>query len=126
MSILENVRSSRVAAECFELISEYIMEQGLDPAATAKAWRKVGDMVDAVTNTDRTPPEPPVSMVMSDEEALRFAWQVLKFGKHEGDMIADVPLSYLVWLDEQDDFRGEVRRYLRRREIWEQQEVEDD
>ena len=126
MSILENVRSSQVAGECFELISEYIVEQGLEPAAIAKAWRKVGDMVDAVTNTDRTPPEPPVSMVMSDDEAKRFEGQTMKFGKHVGDLIADVPLSYLAWLDDQNSFQVLVRRYLRRREIWEQREVGHD
>ena len=50
---------------------------------------------------------------MGDEEAEAFERESMKFGKHQDTQIGEVPIDYLVWMEEQDDFRRELNRYLR-------------
>lgn len=49
---------------------------------------------------------------MSDDESKKFDNQLIGFGQHNGKAVREVPLPYLVWLDEQPDFRRQLRRYL--------------
>lgn len=131
MSISTNIEARKAAEECFDLLSDFIREAEMPPEAAAKAWRRLGDMVDEVTGVDRKPPEPPSAVAMDDVEAKRFESQVMPFGKYGPDgedgpkRVCDVPISYLTWIDEQPNFRKDLTRYLRRRDIWEQQNGTD-
>ena len=123
MSIEDNIAARKAADEAFELMSLAISEQSLSPEAAAKAWRSIGDRIDAVTQTEREPVESP--NVMSDQEAKRFERSIVSFGKHKGKAIKDVPLDYLLWVDG-DEFRGDLRRYLKREDVQREQEREQE
>lgn len=50
---------------------------------------------------------------MTDDEARR--WErntTIKFGKHQGALVKDVPIEYLSWLDDQNEFARDLHRYL--------------
>ena len=49
---------------------------------------------------------------MTRQESQKFDKETMPFGKHKGQRIADVPLDYLLWLDDQPDFRRSLWRYL--------------
>jgi len=57
----------------------------------------------------------PVSrdLPMTEQEAKAYGKTTMVWGKYKGTVMADVPLSYLVWLDAQDDDRRQLNRYLR-------------
>lgn len=42
-------------------------------------------------------------------EALKDS-DLIHFGKHQGEKLGDVPAQYLLWLDEQPDFRADHPR----------------
>ena len=56
---------------------------------------------------------------VDDGWAADFERQKIKFGKHSGQRYADVPIEYLIWLDEQGH---PLRDYLRsergKKRIW--------
>ena len=54
----------------------------------------------------------PVTYAMSDAEARQFESFEIQFGKHKGRQVHEIPLDYLLWLDEQPDFRIQLRKYL--------------
>lgn len=123
MSIQDNIAAREAAEVCFALLSEYLQEFELTPDSLAIAWRKLGSMIRCTITQQAAAQEP--QHAMSDEEARRFERRTMEFGKYAGQPIgSEVPLSYLVWLDEQPDFRRELNRYLRRREVWAEQETE--
>ncbi len=124
MSIAENIKTRKAVEACYELVGEYLQECELSPDALGQAWRRLGDMMDAAAGDKR---EPSTDVVMSDDDAKRFGRRIVPFGRYSQDWgdprrIQDVPLSYLVWLEEADDFRRDLTRYLKRREIWDQQD----
>jgi uncharacterized protein (DUF3820 family) len=51
---------------------------------------------------------------MTEKEAKAFESKNIDFGKYAGTAIKDVDVGYLVWLEEQPDFRRRLNRYLRR------------
>lgn len=58
---------------------------------------------------------PPITRAgpMNDAEAARWGRVMrLSFGKHEGKFVKDVPIEYLSWLDDQNEFARELHRYL--------------
>lgn len=54
---------------------------------------------------------------MTDAEAKKFERDGMPFGKWAGNPVGKVPLEYLVWLDEQDDFHRQLNRYLRNEQV---------
>lgn len=121
MSIEDNVAAGKLASDCFQLVSDLIKESELSPEVKGAAWLRVCEMMYA-TASRRLPSEEATTTTMGDEEARRFEDGRMPFGKHEGEPLRDVPLSCLAWCDEKNDFSFDLRRYLRRREIWEQQD----
>ena len=70
-------------------------------------------------------PEPPrvvPDRPMTDNEIAAFENQAMDFGKHAGEQVKSVPLDYLLWLEEQPDFRRQLRRYLRNAKLQREQE----
>ena len=102
------------AEEAFALASKYLKGSlSGSPSLLSRAWRELGDMFDAVTQTNRKKPIAQAVPMMSDKEANQFRKSLMPFGKHAGEKIEDVPLSYLAWIDE-DRFRNDLHRYLNR------------
>lgn len=60
---------------------------------------------------------------MSDAESKAFERQQMPFGMHSGELIADVPMDYLLWLECEPDFRRDLRRYLRSDRIQREQDT---
>lgn len=122
MSIEDNVRCRKAAEEAFALVSDSLREElGGEPELLGKAWQQVCDAIAAVVQKPEEPAKPIASKAMSDAEAKRFENSTMQFGKHKGELVKDVPLSYLSWIDE-DTFRADLRRYLLRDEVWREQE----
>ena len=123
MSIEDNIAARKAADEAFELMRLSIKEADISPEAMAVAWQRVHTEIGSVMLPTFAEPEPTDSSVMSDQEAKRFERSTMTFGKHEGEQIKDVPMSYLLWIDG-DEFRADLRRYLRREEVQQEQERE--
>jgi len=58
------------------------------------------------------PPVPMSTVPMTDEEATKFARTKMPFGKDKGKAVKDVELSYLFWIDGENQFGRDLHRYL--------------
>ena len=107
--IEERCKGTSRAREVLEIIHGEGEELEASPEAWKSYWEKIFSEV--VENVDV---EPQVLDVhpMSREEVKSFSKQRMTFGKHKGDLIGSVDLSYLLWIDDQSDFRRELKRYL--------------
>lgn len=128
MSIEDNIAARKTAEECIELILEWVKESDISAEAKRQAFDKVADMLDDLTNRDRMADIPAELRPMGDEEKQRFEAQRMKFGKHNGYLIGDIPLDYLAWLDaeQSDPFMTNLRRYLKHPDVWAQQATNRD
>ncbi len=54
---------------------------------------------------------------MTDEECRVFEQEVVPFGKFAGLSLGGVPLGYLDWLDGLPNFRNQLNRYLRNKQV---------
>src|SRR3990167_1114636 len=98
--VKQRIESRRWAEACYEAAE--------DKPAFVQRVMQLGGME----------PKPLVALVpMTDQEALIFEREVLFFGVHKGEQLADVPLSYLCSLTDPSskvtDFMDQVRRYLK-------------
>lgn len=60
---------------------------------------------------------------MSDVQARAFGERAIPFGQHKGRRVDEVPMDYLCWLaDSPEDFKGELRRYLRSNRLQREQD----
>ena len=54
------------------------------------------------------------------ENRMSSGMSILKFGKHKGEDLTDIPMTYLKWLEEQDwileELRREINHEINRRE----------
>lgn len=128
--IVKNVTNTKHAKEVFALMSDYIRELELKPVDAGKVWRKVGDMVDEVTQVRAKLQTLAAKefQPMEDKKARKYEKKVIEFGKHKGKTIGEAPESYLSWLHEQyeDDWKKDLGRYLRSRYVRQQTLFEDD
>jgi len=73
---------------------------------------RVIDLVRVWEEKQKTPQTEPI-VPMTEQEMTTFGHTTMKFGKHEGEKIKDVPLSYLVWLaDESRQTWRKLHAYL--------------
>jgi hypothetical protein len=74
-------------------------------------------------------PPPPVEDAgpgpMGEQEARRFEMERMAYGAHAGREVGTVPVSYLLWLAEGDDFTRRLRRYVASRTFADRQDEED-
>lgn len=119
-----NIRGRQIAEDALALASQLIREEaGGDAQVAARAFRVLGDSIDAITCTTRVS-QPDQSRPMSDSEARSFEDMRLpaRYKAHAGKRVKDVPISYLVYLDEsQDEWPKKIKAYLQMRKIWEEQ-----
>jgi hypothetical protein len=116
MSIERNVAVSKTADMAFDLMSETIKEADLTPEEKRSAWERVSGMVMSTLNPSRDQARAATrNDSMSDEEAKRWERSRMPLGNaHRGEMIKDIPMSYLEWLadSEHQPFLRDLRRYL--------------
>lgn len=109
MSLASNVKGKKLAHEVLALALDTVAGEPADVAS--RFWE-----VMAAESQKRLPADRPKANPggpMSDQEAKRFEQQTMRFGQHGGKQIGDVPLSYLVWLDEEGRrFHADLHRYL--------------
>ncbi len=121
MSIAENIAGRKLAEEWLQLANE--MLAGVPDEQRGPFWAMIGK---AATRHAPTPSLPPPSWTpMTDDEARHFERRSMPFGQHRGKQVGDVPLEYLIWLDEsQRQFGAELKRYLANERV--QREQGDD
>jgi hypothetical protein len=73
-----------------------------------------------------TRPVDPRMEPMSETEAARFEKQTLQWGKHQGEEIGSVPVGYLLFLAEGDEFTRKLRRYTASKVFAQRQDEEGD
>jgi len=121
MGVKENVAARKTAEGCYDLLTEYVLEQKLNPKATGAAWGHLARMINEIAKVQPPANDHCPSCIerlrpLPDDEAKDFEQDTMPFGKHAGDKIKDVPLSYLDYLVrqwEEDEFRNRLPRYLR-------------
>jgi len=108
MAITDNIIARQSGESAVELLHD---EAAKHTASIEHFWRAV---VDAIPSEYIPIVMQPKSKPMTTVEAATFAKEILRFGKYTGCRVCEVPLDYLVWLEEQpDDFRKSLNRYLR-------------
>ena len=78
----------------------------LDDFQKERYWKR---MVELIQKMYPPKQDKPTVDSMSDSEVEEFEGAVIKFGKHSGKKYGDVPLEYLIWLNDQS---SKLRRYL--------------
>ena len=112
--IVDRVNARIQAEEIFALAVDETEGWGDDTAAAF--WvQLLRDVLQQVPG-DKRPIErvvvgPPKAM--TEAEAVAFENEAMPFGKYVDVHIGQVPLSYLDWIDETDNFRSRLDRYLR-------------
>lgn len=113
MTIAQNIDAKNAADEVHRLASGEALQ--FKDGAALRFWSRLLENVCAVLPPDYHPtkvvksPYPP----MSRQEAHDWGQNTqMPFGKHMGDRVDSVPLEYLLWLDEQPDFRRQLHQYL--------------
>lgn len=130
MTIEENINARTTAEAAFEILSELINDdESLSAVTKARAWNILGGLVDDVTGLRKIAASLAGNVEpMSDQEAKEFENQPMPFGKFGpepnglGLLIRDVPLKYLLYIEERPDFKKDLTRYLKRPEVQREQE----
>ncbi len=65
--------------------------------------------------TAKLPPVPDPKPPMTEAEAVSFERTRIPYGKYVGVTLGDVPVSYLLFIAEGDDFARQLRRYVKSR-----------
>lgn len=121
-SIADNMAGRKAAQTVFQLAKEEAKH-----LPTGKARDRFWEVL-SNTIQEKLPKASKPSDDMTELEARTFGRQRIDFGKYEDERIDDIPMDYLRWLaDAKDEFREELRRYLRSRRLKiESQDEEDD
>jgi hypothetical protein len=108
MGLLDNVKSRKDAEAVIALIDELLDSVG---EQRKRSLEIVGKWV--LSQLSGVGSEISIPGAMSESKAAEFGKSHLCFGKYEGVLIEDIPLSYLEWLADQTDFQCLTRQYLR-------------
>lgn len=113
MSIAENVEARKAAEEAISLVSELGAELGLDVSAKVRYWDEIQRLIEEIRGAREASGIHTPLDTMTDEEARRFERSKMKFGKHSGEQIGEVPIGYLLWVHEEFTFERDLARYLK-------------
>ena len=110
------IEKNKAAREAASVIHSLMMDEASNHTGTAALafYRGILKDLRAVVPEELWPActierDPP----MTDDEARAFERKTIGFGKYSDSLIGDIPIEYLVWLDEQPDFRRQLNAYLR-------------
>jgi len=130
MTVEHNIAARKAAETVFELAVEQSRE--LPEQSVVAYWCRLLLLVEQVLPSDiriprigpQVPQTPPP---MSEDEAKAFEKHSMPWGKYNGTKIADVPMDYLLYIDDQkDEFRDRLHRYLASDRVQREQEVSDE
>ncbi len=108
MSIEDNVKIRKTAQAVYDLAYDESLKLGDSDAS--KFWETIAQLIDF--NIDPLTKQEYDPKKMSDKEAKLFGHTTIPFGRHAGERVDDIPMSYLTWLAD-DGFIDNVRRYLK-------------
>jgi hypothetical protein len=117
MGIAENIAARKAAEELAELLGEEAIKHG----DSDHFWEVIARIL---PSKYRPTKQEAIGPAMTDEESREFEMRPMPFGTHMNKQIRIVPLDYLLWLEEQPDFRRDLNRYLRNPQIQALQESE--
>lgn len=110
------IADNRDAREAAEAMADLAVDaaQTLPNATQRRYWEllflRVAEWAKKVGGHDHQAP-PPIQG-MTDRQAKNFEMELVTFGKHKGRLIGAVEMSYWEWLDDQPNFRADLRSYL--------------
>ena len=110
MTLVENIATRKLASEVFELAGD--QAAGLPGPQKVRFWKHLIRLASQFVELSGTEPSDTKREIMSDRESRIFGDARIQFGMHRGTRVDEIPLEYLEWLDDQPDFRCELRRYL--------------
>jgi uncharacterized protein (DUF3820 family) len=117
MGIQQNVVASDAAKLLVELIKE---EANNHEVALQRFYQVILDHIPKVYLPKVEKPKK--QQPMSKREVYVFEKKEFPFGKYKGILIGNVPLSYLLWLEEENRFNLELHRYLLSDDIQKEQD----
>jgi hypothetical protein len=122
--IQDNIKAREAAETALEFVTEAAAT--VNESCRQRYWSQLLSFV-----CDQVPDElHPKRVVLkqppyTDGEAKWFGGTTMPFGEHRGKRVDEVPMSYLLWLDKQPDFRIEMKRYLASKRLQVEQEDTD-
>jgi len=125
MTIDTNIAARKSAETVFELAVEQSRE--LPEASVVAYWCRLLLLVEQVLPSGMRVEPTSNPSPMSEDEAKAFEKRSMPWGKYNGTKIADVPMDYLLYIDDQkDEFRDRLHRYLASDRVQREQEVSDE
>lgn len=95
-------------------LMDFAIDESKPLGAEARVfWERLQSQIAALINIE--PPRPKVDKAkpMGEQEASEWEEKTeMAFGKHKGEKVRDVPIDYLLWLDETNEFGRQLTRYL--------------
>lgn len=122
MGVEDNIQAKQAADAVHSLaMDEAMLFHG---ESVIRYWQRLYDHIVAVLPESLQPKRVVESQVvpMTDAESRAFGNLKMGFGKHSGERLDEVPYEYLLWLDEQNNFAYELRRYMASRRVQAEQE----
>lgn len=118
--IKERINGRKRAEELFALLAEDA--SSLSECGRAAFWESVSSqLIDVLPVSSQ--PEANSDQPMSDKSAAIYGREtVFPFGKYAGQRVDEVPIDYLAMLVDDNDFKKQLRRYLRSERIQREQE----
>jgi len=115
----DNYVRSRIAGR---VLAVYLFEnwvgdiQLLGPVGQAAFWEHVAELasksIAALHPAEGLEIDGDTEQPMNDSQARKFGRNALRYGPHENRRIDEVPLSYLVSIVDDSEFKKKLRRYL--------------
>jgi hypothetical protein len=118
---VDQIQRNIDAAHAAEAVAELACDesQSLPEANRERFWRLVGEKL--ARWLPRAEPQVVRDKPMTDDESRKFGQRAIEFGRYACQPVESVPLDYLLWLDEQPDFRRDLNKYLRSDRIQQEQ-----
>ena len=107
IKLMQNTEARKAAMELMDLV----MEEAENHSNSLKLFYEV--VMDRIPSEYKPDPVIVSSKAMDETEARAFDKEIMEFGKHKGASMGEIPLDYLLWLEEQPNFRKQLNRYLR-------------
>lgn len=110
MTLETRIQARKAADEIMELVIEESRRHS--PEARHFLMCLLDQLGQLLNEESPVVEQPQNNGAMSDDDARHWERHYrIDFGKYSGQLIKDVPLDYLLWIDD-DAFRRQLRRYL--------------
>jgi uncharacterized protein (DUF3820 family) len=107
-SLKENMYQRELAELCFD---QLVIDNG---EAKPRFWEVIIELAQQQIGAT---PQTGSEASMTDDEARRFGKQTITFGKFQGKPIDEVPIDYLEWYVDSQQFAKDVAKYLQSQRI---------